>query len=265
MRSEPDSWSTRVITASKPCARTASATLCVSVATTTRPRPLSAARSRHMHDHRAAGDVGQRLARQAGRGHAGRDQDERGHGVWRIGPKGVESVKRSHWQRPYRCCNGQAKDLVSARFDRPGAGEITMPTDGWTDAACRTREPGAYGLVRIQQGDRRTCWAPSSSCSRSASSRMRSSPRRRRKSPASSSRRPRRRTPARGAAAAEAAKPIAELLASADAGAGRGRLQEVRGLPHRRKGRPQQGRPESLGHRRTVRSPRMRASPIRPA
>ena len=29
----------------------------------------------HMHDHRHAGDVGQRLAGQAGRGHAGRDQD----------------------------------------------------------------------------------------------------------------------------------------------------------------------------------------------
>jgi hypothetical protein len=32
-----------------------------------------------MDDHRRAGDVGQRLARQAGRGHAGRDQDQRGH------------------------------------------------------------------------------------------------------------------------------------------------------------------------------------------
>ena len=30
----------------------------------------------HVHDHRLAGDIGQRLAGQPGRGHAGRDQDE---------------------------------------------------------------------------------------------------------------------------------------------------------------------------------------------
>jgi hypothetical protein len=45
MRSEPDSWSARVIAASKPWARTASATAGVSVATTTRPSPASAARA----------------------------------------------------------------------------------------------------------------------------------------------------------------------------------------------------------------------------
>ncbi len=52
----------------------------VSVATTTRPSPLSAARARDMDDHRHAGDVGQRLARQPRRGHAGGDQDEVRHG-----------------------------------------------------------------------------------------------------------------------------------------------------------------------------------------
>ena len=44
-------------------------------------------------------------------------------------------------------------------------------------------------------------------------------------------------------------EPIAALLAAADPERGRGRLQEMRGLPHRREGRRQQGRPESLGHR----------------
>ena len=32
--------------------------------------------SEHLHDHRQAGDIGQRLAGQPGRGHAGRDEDE---------------------------------------------------------------------------------------------------------------------------------------------------------------------------------------------
>src|SRR5690606_35661319 len=32
----------------------------------------------------------------------------------------VESGKTSHGRRPYRCCNDQAKDLVSAQIGRPG-------------------------------------------------------------------------------------------------------------------------------------------------
>ena len=32
--------------------------------------------AQHVHDHRLAGDIGERLARQPGRGHAGRDEDE---------------------------------------------------------------------------------------------------------------------------------------------------------------------------------------------
>ena len=38
--------------------------------------PAASARRQHMHDHRLAGDIGQRLAGQPGRGHAGRDQDD---------------------------------------------------------------------------------------------------------------------------------------------------------------------------------------------
>ena len=49
----------------------------LSVATTTRPTPASHGPAPDMDDHRLAGDVGQRLARQAGRGHAGRDEDDR--------------------------------------------------------------------------------------------------------------------------------------------------------------------------------------------
>ena len=42
------------------------------------PRP----RSQHVHDHRLAVDIGERLARQAGGRHAGRDDDDRVHGAW---------------------------------------------------------------------------------------------------------------------------------------------------------------------------------------
>ena len=50
-----------------------------------RPRPGRACRLRapqHLDDHRQARDIGQRLAGQPGRGHAGRDEDENvvGHG-----------------------------------------------------------------------------------------------------------------------------------------------------------------------------------------
>ena len=43
------------------------------------PEPGLGAAAGDLHDHRRAGNVGQRLARQAGRGHAGRDEDKRGH------------------------------------------------------------------------------------------------------------------------------------------------------------------------------------------
>ena len=52
-----------------------------------------------------------------------------------------------------------------------------------------------------------------------------------------------------GGEAGPAEEPIAALLATANPEAGRDRLQEMHGLPHRGKGRGQQGRPESLGHR----------------
>ena len=44
----------------------------------------------HMHDHRQAGDIGQRLAGQAGGGHAGRDEDDGvGHRTSVRGPAGA--------------------------------------------------------------------------------------------------------------------------------------------------------------------------------
>ena len=70
---------------------------------------------------------------------------------------------------------------------------------------------------------------------------------------------------AAGGRGGRAASRSARLLATADAEGRRGGLQEMRGLPYRRKGRRQQGRPRICGASSTVRSPRMRASPIRPA
>ena len=81
MRSEPDSWSLRVITASKPCALTASAMASRVGRHDDAAKPAFHGALGDMDDHRPAGNVGQRLARQAGRGHAGGDQDEGGHEV----------------------------------------------------------------------------------------------------------------------------------------------------------------------------------------
>ena len=110
----------------------------------------------HMDDHRPAGDVGQRLARQAGGGHAGRDEEQGGHQAASGRERGPGKVaKRLTGRRPYRCCNGIAKDLVSARFDAAAAG------DGDTAAASGPSDPPdegsrwRNGFFRSQQAARR--------------------------------------------------------------------------------------------------------------
>ena len=77
MREVPLTWSARVITASPPAARIAAAIATSSVATTTRPMSGLDRAAPDMDDHRLAVDVGERLARQAGRGHAGGDENDR--------------------------------------------------------------------------------------------------------------------------------------------------------------------------------------------
>ena len=76
MRSEPEAWSARVMTARPPAFSTQAAIASESVATTTGPMPAASRAPQHVHDHRLAGDVGERLAGQPGRGHAGRDEDQ---------------------------------------------------------------------------------------------------------------------------------------------------------------------------------------------
>ena len=65
--------------------------------------------AQHMHDHRLAGDIGQRLAGQPGRGHAGRDQDDGvGH---RLGCR--ERVSRGP-RRLYGLPDAEANRYLSA-------------------------------------------------------------------------------------------------------------------------------------------------------
>ena len=79
IRSEPEGRSGSVSTARPPAARTASTISASPAATATGPTPAASACAQHAHDHRHAADVGQRLAGQAGRGHARGDEDDRVH------------------------------------------------------------------------------------------------------------------------------------------------------------------------------------------
>ncbi len=79
---------------------TASAISVLSVATTTRPSAALGRAAGDMHDHRLAGDVGQRLARQARGSHAGGNDDDGGHDRSRRLGKGRLSGKRSHVEWP---------------------------------------------------------------------------------------------------------------------------------------------------------------------
>ena len=65
--------------------RHAAATASESVATATAPDAGLLGAAQHMHDHRLAGDLGQRLAGQPARRHAGRNEDQDftvGHETW---------------------------------------------------------------------------------------------------------------------------------------------------------------------------------------
>ena len=64
------------MTASPPWDFTTAAISAVSVATATRPILGGFGAAQHVDDHRQAGDVHQRLARQAGSGHAGGNQHQ---------------------------------------------------------------------------------------------------------------------------------------------------------------------------------------------
>ena len=62
----------------------------------------------HVHDHRLAGDIGERLVRQAGRGHAGGNENDRGHAQQVGGKKSQGSCAYTG------CLAYRAKRVVSA-------------------------------------------------------------------------------------------------------------------------------------------------------
>ena len=68
-----------VSTARPPAASIAATISGSAAATTTGPSPAAIGPRPDPHDHRHAGDIGQRLAGQPGRGHAGRDEQDRIH------------------------------------------------------------------------------------------------------------------------------------------------------------------------------------------
>ncbi len=111
IRSEPEAWSARVITARPPAFSTQAAIASESVATATGPMPAACARRMHMHDHRLARDIGERLAGQPGCGHPGRNEDQDftvGHETWvrwslKSRESGAETGRREAGDRRARC------------------------------------------------------------------------------------------------------------------------------------------------------------------
>ena len=78
IRSEPENWSARVITASPPWSLTAAKMVASSVTTAT--GPMSASRAIHLNDHPAPPDVGERFARRSVSRQAGGIRTRRGTG-----------------------------------------------------------------------------------------------------------------------------------------------------------------------------------------
>ena len=148
MRSEPETWSARVMTARPPAFSTAAAMASRIGRDHHRADPGRLGAPQHMHDHRHAGDIGQRLAGQPGRGHAGRNQDQDvvGHGH-RMAVRGSAS-------RPKR----QNAPMVAPRYtgcQRRGKPVISAPPRASRGSArcrlVRAAEPIRDGLLRTQQ------------------------------------------------------------------------------------------------------------------
>ena len=128
-----------------------------SVATTTGPIPAASARAQHMHDHRLAGDVGQRLAGQAGRGHARRDErsatsppcscaDRRRFDARRAGREHRESLRM---RRRYTGCQRRRQNRVSLRR------RIRLRPQPVAASSALHRSLIRDGFLRTQQDPRR--------------------------------------------------------------------------------------------------------------
>ena len=223
MRSEPDWWSARVITASTPALRTASATSAAVGGDRRRGRGRSrAARSATCTIIGTAGDVGQRLAGQAGRGHAGRDEDDGRHVKSGELKQRVSKVAKGlTGRRPYRCCKDQAKDLVSGQIGRPGRSKQRA---AWPQGFAGQDDKGARGEWTHSNSTSGSApsWEPCSSFFRVGivSDAIFAAPHPEKPGFVIEAAEP---EAAGGGAAAPAEEPIAVLLATADATAGAGR------------------------------------------
>ncbi len=150
MREVPLRWSGPVITVSPPAARTAAAIPSSSVATATRPMSASIARRQTWTIIGVAVDVGERLARQAGRRHAGRDEDDACGLAMGIRARGTAAEDRAFpWGK-----RSQSRALIRVA-SRRGKLVVSPPTGcGRSTRACGRGNTRADEF-RIQQGRRR--------------------------------------------------------------------------------------------------------------
>ena len=257
MRSEPEAWSARVITARPPAAFHGRGDRRVeSVATTTGPTPAASARRITCTiigtpAMSASGLPGSRVeAMRAGiRIRTSEVMDNAGRA-------GLLDARKPVAAPLIRVASAAANRLsVRRRGAVPRRFQPDLPP---------SQEPIRDGLLRTQQDPGRRCWSPACACCRSTSPPARSSRRTSRKSPATRSRSQeagRRRKPA---------KPPRPDEPIDDAARQRRRRARARmpprnaGLPHLRQGRAEPRRPEPLGRGRPPEGARRPASTIRP-
>ena len=251
MRSEPEAWSARVITARPPAFSTAAAIASESVATTTSPRLAASARAQHMHDHRLAGDIGERLAGQAGGGHAGPGSGSE----CRVGPSNFGRLLRAR-PAPNQCRRERPLIRVArARANRlsraPPRARFPRASPPLPPAA----EPHLDGFLRTQQNPGRPSGDLPGVLSLNIAAGAIFTPSKLDK-PGYAIAVPETRLPATAgqARAGGADRGTAGELRPDE---GRDRRQAMRGLPHLREGRAEPGRPQSLGHRRPRRRHRV--------
>ena len=239
MRSEPDAWSARVMTAraaglfhSRGDVR----------ANRSRPRPgrrRPPARGAHMHDHRRPADVGERLARQPRRGHAGgnQDQDAVGHAVR---PRPVCGP------RAYTGCQRRGKPAICAPPSIPASRSRSAMNSFEINKVLGALLGTCLVLlaVNIAAGAIFCAEAPAKPGYEIAV---------KEEAPEES----------QGEAPAKEV-PIENAAGERLGRARRQCRQAMPGLPHLREGRAQQGRARSLRHRRPAASPPRRASTTRP-
>ena len=155
MRSEPDGWSSRVMTAMPPARSIASTMARSSVATTTGPSPASMARRQTCTIIGSPRMSASGLSGQPCRGHAGRDEDDGvGHrrdlkpevGSANPAAWAAESIKR---ERAYTSCQRRGK-----AGNHPPPGSESFRESAGVRLFAQSRADGDFGEDRIGQARR---------------------------------------------------------------------------------------------------------------